>query len=156
MTFIRACDLTRTELGGLDKSGGAHLCTPRAWISPSILHALCSSGSSVHFLVCCPTPSGPISMLSSIHPLNTSGPPFLLKCSIQLCFYYLLVDSGSKPLSHNLPEVCSSLPFKGLTLLLEEILCFSTKINFLCRLQMIIGERIDASSVSPLLLAFLR
>lgn len=93
-------------------------------------------------------------MLSSIHALNTSGPPFLLKCSIQLCFSYLLEDSGSKLLSHNLTEVCSSLPFKGLTLLLEEILCFSTKINFLCRVQ-IIGERNKAKQVSSLFLAFL-
>ena len=130
MTFIRACDLTWTGLGGLDKSGGAHLCTPKAWISPSILHALCSSGSSVHFLVCCPTPSGPISMLSSIHPLNTSSPPFLLKCSIQLCFYYLLVDSGSKPLSHNLTEVCSSLPSKDLPCFWKRHFVFLRKSTF--------------------------
>lgn len=81
-------------------------------------------------------------------------PSLSAKCSIQLCFSYLLEDSGSKLLSHNLTEVCSSLPFKGLTLLLEEILCFSTKINFLCRVQ-IIGERNKAKQVSSLFLAFL-
>lgn len=74
-------------------TGGAHFHASflalRASIFPFILRAPSSSGSSIHSLVCCPTPSDPISILSFIHPLNTSCPtaPILLKHSI---FFLLL------------------------------------------------------------------